>query len=189
MSTAVTQHQMVEGWAGSHWQLDRAQSSAEFRVEHFWGLITVAGHFDRFDGTLDVDADGTPLIALTIDAASLDTGNATRDRHLRSVDFFAVTEHPEVHFNSSDVTDTDDGVLQVSGELEAAGKRIPISADARLRPLDQQTIEIEATATADHRQLGMTWSPLGMLRPPATLHVKARLARRTNTASAGGDRQ
>ena len=73
-------------------------------------------------------------------------------------------------------------------ELEAAGKRIPISFDARLRPLDEQTIEIEATATADHRQLGMTWSPLGMLRPPATLHVKARLVRRTNATSTGGDR-
>jgi hypothetical protein len=36
-------------------------------------------------------------------------------------------------------------------------------------------LEIEATTTVDHRLLGMTWSPLGMIRPPATLHVKARL--------------
>ncbi len=188
MSTKVTQHQ-VEGWAGSHCQLDRSHSSAEFRVKHFWRLITVAGHFDRFDGSLDVDADGTSLITLTIDAASLDTGNATRDRHLRSADFFAVTEHPEVRFSSSAVTDTGDGRLAVSGELEAAGKRIPIGFDARLRPLDEQTIEIEATASADHRRLGMTWSPLGMLRPPATLHVKARLARRADPPRAGGDRR
>jgi polyisoprenoid-binding protein YceI len=188
MSTAVTPEQTLESWAGSHWQLDRAQSTAEFRVKHFWRLITVVGHFDRFDGTLDFDADGT-RVALTIDAASLDTGNATRDRHLRSADFFAVTEHPEVQFTSSAVTDTGDGRLAVSGELEAAGKRIPIGFDARLHPLDQQTIEIEAIATADQRQLGMTWSPLGMLRPPATLHVKARLARRTDTPSVGGDRR
>jgi len=184
MSTAVTHHQMVEGWAGSHWQLDRSHSSAEFRVKHFWGLITVAGHFDRFDGTLDFDADGTPHIVLTIDADSLDTGNAKRDLHLRSGDFFDVADHPQARFNSSTVTDAGDELLHVSGELEAAGKRIPISFDARVRQLDQRTIEVKATATADHRQLGMNWSPLGMLRAPATLLVKARLTQRPETVTA-----
>jgi polyisoprenoid-binding protein YceI len=76
MSTAITHQDTIEDWAGSHWRLERAESVAEFRVKHFWGLITVVGHFDRFDGTLDVDADGTPHIVLTIDADSLDTGNA-----------------------------------------------------------------------------------------------------------------
>ena len=167
----------------SHWQLDPAQSTVEFRVKHFWRLITVVGHFDRFDGNLEIDADGTHRIALTIDADSLDTGNPTRDRHLRSEDFFDITEHPQVHFTSSTVTDTGDGLLHVNGELEAAGKQIPISFDARLRTLDQRTIETEATASADHRRLGMTWSPLRMVRPPATLHVKARLTQQTDTPS------
>ncbi len=184
MSTAITHQDTIEDWAGSHWRLERAESVAEFRVKHFWGLITVVGHFDRFDGTLDVDADGTPHIVLTIDADSLDTGNVKRDLHLRSADFFDVAEHQQVRFNSSTVTGAGDELLHVSGELEAAGKRIPISFDGRLRQLDQRTIEGEATATADHRQLGMNWSPLGMLRAPATLLVKARLTRQTETGTA-----
>jgi len=172
----------------SHWQLDPAQSTAEFRVKHFWGLITVVGHFDRFDGSLEIDADGARRIALTIQADSLDTGNSTRDRHLRSADFFDVTEHPQVHFTSSTVTEAGDDLLHVSGELKAAGKQIPMSFDARLRTLDQRTIEIEATATADHRQLGMTWSPLKMVRPPATLHVKAHLTQ-SDTPGGGGEQR
>jgi polyisoprenoid-binding protein YceI len=173
----------------SHWQLDPAQSTAEFRVKHFWGLITVVGHFDRFDGSLEIGAEGTYRIALTIDADSLDTGNSTRDRHLRSADFFDVTEHPQVHFASSTVTEAGDDLLHVSGQLEAAGKQIPVSFDARLHTLDKRTIELEATATADHPQLGMTWSPLRMVRPPATLHVKAHLTRQTDTPSGEGEQR
>jgi YceI-like domain len=52
------------------WRLDRARSSVEFGVPHFWGLVTVKGHFDRYQGTLDLQAE--PAVRLTIEADSLD---------------------------------------------------------------------------------------------------------------------
>ena len=155
------------------WRLDPARSTAEFRVKHFWGLITVTGHFDRFDGVYAVSANGG-RIELTIDADSLDTGNPRRDRHLRSSEFFDAEEHPQTRFRSTSVVDAGKGRLHVDGTLEAAGKSVPLSLDATVRELDG-ALEIEATTTVDHRLFDMTWSPLGTLRSPATLHVRARL--------------
>ncbi|HEY2935344.1 MAG TPA: YceI family protein [Gaiellaceae bacterium] len=178
MSTVSTDHQHTEARTGTRWQLDAAaQSTVEFRVRHFWGLITVTGRFDRFDGSLALAADGTRQIELTIDADSLDTGHSRRDAHLRSADFFDVAGQPKVRFTSTRVVDQGDGrLLRVAGDLEAAGKRIPMAFDVLVRELDDG-LELETTTTADHRALGMTWSPLGMLRAPSTLYVKARLRR------------
>ena len=79
--------------APTRWSVDRDETSVEFAVKTFWGLATVRGRFDRFGGSYEVGPDGTK-IELTIDADSLDTGNGTRDKHLRSTDFFDVAEHP-----------------------------------------------------------------------------------------------
>jgi polyisoprenoid-binding protein YceI len=77
-------------------------------------------------------------------------------------------------FRSNSIVDAGDGTLHVNGELEAAGKTVPLNFDATVREIADE-LEIEATTTVDHRLLDMTWSPLGALRAPATLHVKARL--------------
>ena len=71
------------------WRLDPRRSSVEFRAGHLWGLLTVKGHFDCYEGRLDLSAD--PAIELTIDAASVQSRNRKRDQHLRSTDFFADT--------------------------------------------------------------------------------------------------
>ena len=106
--------------APARWAIDSERTSVEFAVKTFWGLATVRGRFDRFDGSYDVGPDGTK-IELTIDSDSLDTGNRTRDKHLRSTDFFQVTEHPYVRFTSTRVYDLGGGILHVVGHLEAAG--------------------------------------------------------------------
>ena len=111
---------------------------------------------------------------LTINAASLDTGNRRRDEHLRSADFFDTERHPEVHFVSSQVSDAGDGRLHVEGELCAAGDRVSLKLEPTLRHVEDQ-IELDASTTVDQRQLGMTWSPLGMARTPTALTVHARL--------------
>ena len=90
-----------------------------------WGLLPVRGRFDRFDGSYDVGPDGT-TIELTIDADSLDTGNAKRDEHLRSSDFFDVDDHAQVRFASTRVHQAGDGMLHVVGDLEVAGIVVPV---------------------------------------------------------------
>src|SRR5437763_16259537 len=79
------------GLAAGTWRLDPSRSSVEFHVRHFFGLITVKGHFDRYQGTLQLS--GRPAVSLIAEADSLDTNNKQRDKHLRSDDFFDVAEH------------------------------------------------------------------------------------------------
>jgi polyisoprenoid-binding protein YceI len=161
---------------GSCWQLDLVRSRAEFRVKHLWGLATVTGYFEDFGGALTVAADGELEIELRIDAESVATGNLQRDAHLRSTDFFDVANHPLVHFSSYRIVAAESGRrLHVVGELEAAGRRVPLELDADVQ-IRGDELEIEATTAVDQRRLGMTWNRLGV-RSPAVLVVSAVLVR------------
>ena len=171
MSSTLTEAQKTVEW----WMADPTRTTVEFEVEHFWGLHTVRGRFRRFDGVYVVGTAG-PEIELTIDAASIDTGISACDRHLRSADFFDVDEHPQVRFTSTRVDGLGNGRVHVSGELEAAGARVPVAFDATLRVIDGE-LELEATTTVDQRRIGMSQGPLRNVRPTAKLHVKTRLVR------------
>ena len=158
------------------WCLDPRRSSVEFHVRHFYGLMTVKGHFDRYEGTLALASD--PAVRLSIDADSLDTGQAKRDAHLRSAHFFDVERHPQVSFLSESAA-LQNGTLRVHGQLHAAGKQVPADVDATVSLVDGEP-EIEAVTHVDHRALGMTWSPLGILRAPSKLIVRGRLIRQAD---------
>ena len=161
------------------WRLDPLRSSVEFRVGHFWGLATVSGSFDEYGGQLDLSA--APAIELTLDAASVQTGNRKRDQHLRSPDFFDAGNYPRVRF-LSDAVELHGDTLKVRGSLSARDRSIPLELDAQLRQIDGE-LEIEAITTAQHRELGMTWSPLGMIPPRSQLLVKAHLIPKPNGAA------
>jgi polyisoprenoid-binding protein YceI len=161
----------------THWSVDSEKSSVEFAVKTFWGLLTVRGRFERFDGWYSADP-GRESIELTIDADSLNTANGKRDAHLRSLDFFGVAEHPQVRFASTHVHNVGDGTLHVHGALEAAGVVIPLEFDATVRELGEE-LEVEAETTVDPRRFGMSSGHAGMIRPPARLHITARLSART----------
>src|SRR3954470_19964413 len=134
------------------WALDPERSSVEFHVRHFYGLMTVKGHFDRYDGSLNLGE--RPALALTIDADSLDTKHAKRDAHLRSDEFFDIADHPDVRF-LADTVSFNDGTLTARGELRAGGRSVPLDVEATVQQIGDE-FEVEATATVDHRELGMT---------------------------------
>jgi len=157
----------------TRWRIDPDRSSVEFHVKGFWGMATVKGRFSRYHGTLDLSAQ--PAIELTIEADSLDTTNEKRDTHLRSPDFFDAGKHPYVRFVSQSAT-LDGERLHVRGRLHARGSSIPLELNATLRSIGDD-LEIEAATEADHRQLGMTWNRMSMIRTPTKLVVTGRLVR------------
>lgn len=159
--------------AATRWTLDCARSTATFRVRTYWGAHTVEGRFDRIEGSY-VRGGADPRIELTIDADSLDTGNRLRDLHLRGERFFRVESHPQVRFESTSVVERGDGKLDVTGCLEAGGRKLPLTLAATIAKHGEE-LEIETTTTIDQRELGMIYSPFAMIRSPATLHVVARL--------------
>jgi polyisoprenoid-binding protein YceI len=153
------------------WEIDPRRSSIGFRVRSMWGLVTVSGYFDDYSGELDLSA--APAIELTIEAASVNTGNPRRDQHLRSSDFFDAENHPRVRFVSDRVR-LRGGTLEVTGSLSACGNAIPLELEAQVRHHDGG-LELVSTTTVRHRELGMTWSPLGVISPRSELIVRAHL--------------
>jgi len=155
------------------WHIDPERSSVEFEVPSNWGLSKVRGRFGRYTGTLDLG--GEPAIELTIEADSINTGNARRDKHLRSQTFFDAENYPHVRFVSDSAT-LEGEQLTVTGGLSAANRSEPLHLVATLRRVGDE-LEIEATVAIDQRRLGMTYTMLGAIRTPATLTVRGRLVR------------
>jgi polyisoprenoid-binding protein YceI len=153
------------------WELDSARSQIAFAVPFWWGFGTVRGRFTRYTGRLDLRR--RPAIELTIDAASVDTGNARRDRRLRSEEFFAVARHPYVRFVSRAVR-LDGGRLAAPGDLIARGARIDVEVEAAVSAVDGE-YQLEAETFVMHSGLGMTWNPTQITRPWSKLIVGGRL--------------
>lgn len=168
---SATESIATESTVSGHWRIDPARSRVEFHAATLWGLVEVKGHFERYEGSLDLER--TPAIELVIDARSLSTKNRFRDRHLRSADFFDVKSHPEVRFVSETAT-VDGEQLKLRGRLYAAGKSEPIELDGRLRRVGDE-FEVDARTSTDQRKLGMSHGVLGMIPTPSTLIVHGRL--------------
>jgi polyisoprenoid-binding protein YceI len=174
MSTdTITTPSRTQSSPQGRWRIDPARSRVEFRARTLWGLVTVKGRFERYEGSLDLQR--TPAIELTIDAASLNTDLGFRDRHLRSADFFDVEHHPEVRFVSDSAT-LEGKRLTVRGRLHAAGESLPLELDGSLLQIGDE-LEVDARTHGDHRKLGMSHGLLGMIPTPSELIVTGRLVR------------
>jgi polyisoprenoid-binding protein YceI len=152
---------MVAALAHGAWELDPDRSSIGFAVPYWWGFGTVKGRFTRYAGHLDLRR--RPAIELTIDAASVDTGNARRDHRLLSDEFFAVARSPYIRFVSR-VVRLDDDRMSVLGDLIARGSQIDIEVDAAVSAGDGE-YELDAETFVMHSGLGLTWNPMGITRP------------------------
>ncbi len=82
----------------------------------------------------------------------------------------------------SDSVDPQGDTLRVRGRLSARGHSIPLELDAQVREVDGE-LEIEAATTAPHRELGMTYSPVGMIPRRSELVLKGRLMSGTDGAA------
>jgi polyisoprenoid-binding protein YceI len=105
------------------WSLDQAHSEIGFKVRHLM-IAHVKGTFKTFDATIYTTAKdfSTAEIDLWIDASSINTGDAKRDEHLKSADFFDVQNHKQITFISSTFGKPDqDGNLEIWGELSMRG--------------------------------------------------------------------
>jgi polyisoprenoid-binding protein YceI len=104
------------------WQIDPDHSSFQFKVRHLM-VSNVKGDFTKVKGAVTMDdKDISNLnVELTIDAASVNTGHAQRDEHLRASDFFDVAKYPTITFVSKKVVKDGPDRLKVTGDLTIHG--------------------------------------------------------------------
>jgi polyisoprenoid-binding protein YceI len=156
------------------WSSEPAGSRVEFAVKTMWGLATVKGHFERFHGQLEVLPQGARA-ELTIEAASLDTGHAKRDAHLRSADFFDVSNHPTLSFSASAITPRSGEDLTISGDLTVAGKVVRLQLPVRVTRGEHGRLHLSTMATVPREHAGMTWNRGGMIRGDVGLTAELEL--------------
>ena len=140
-TTTTTALPLTEG----AWAIDTAHSAINFSVRHL-GLAKVRGRFTDFTGTVLVgDTVETTQVTADIALASVDTGTADRDAHLRSSDFFDVETQPQMSFRSTAVREDGDGDgYTLDGDLTIAGVTKPVSLEVEFfgvesYPMDDST--------------------------------------------------
>jgi polyisoprenoid-binding protein YceI len=112
---------------GATWDIDKSHSHIGFKVRHLV-ISKVRGTFNQFKGTVSFDDSNIETLKteLEIDVASIDTGDAKRDKHLRSADFFDAKNHPKMIFKSTRVKKAGKGKLEVFGTLSMKGVTKPV---------------------------------------------------------------
>lgn len=108
--------------AATTYEIDPVHSTLVFRAKRM-GVVYVYGAFRDIAGTIEVPGDDLTKgrVSITVETASIDTGNERRDDHLRSPDFLNSAEIPLMSFESTEVKATGEGTLEVTGRLSLHG--------------------------------------------------------------------
>jgi polyisoprenoid-binding protein YceI len=128
-------------------------------------VTTVRGSFSEFAGTAHLDAADPPAssVELRIRTATVDTGVADRDAHLRSPDFLDVERYPEIVFRSTEVEEIDDDLYRVTGDLSIKDVTRPVSVDfaltgSALDPFGNLRVGFEGALAIKRSDWGLTWN-------------------------------
>lgn len=105
--------------------VDNVHSSVLFRIKHN-NVSYFYGRFNAFSGTFAIDGEST-MLDITVDAASVDTANEGRDKHVKSQDFFSVKEFPTVTFKSASAKKGAGEAIEVAGNLTFHGVTKPLT--------------------------------------------------------------
>lgn len=142
------------------YRIDPAASTIALTTRHLFGLAGVRGSFDVTGGRVTVDeqagaAESKAEVEVTVDAGSVDTGNAGRDKAVRSPAFLDSEAHPNITFRSTGVGREDESWI-VRGEVTARGAAAPV--DLRVVELRETAggVYVRAAATVDRYAHGMT---------------------------------
>jgi polyisoprenoid-binding protein YceI len=147
------------------WQIDQDHSNVAFKVRHMM-VSNVKGDFRRFSGVVDIDSrDVTKSkVAVNIDTASVNTGVAKRDEHLKGADFFDAGKYPTMTFVSRKVTRAGKDRLKVSGVLTLHGitKEVVLDVEglngAAKDPWGNLRRGATASTRISRRDFGLTWN-------------------------------
>jgi polyisoprenoid-binding protein YceI len=143
--------------------IDPAHTSVEFVGRHLM-ITKVRGRFPEVSGTITIaEEPGQSHVEVDIDVASVETGNADRDEHLRSGDFFDADNHPTMSFRSTSVGAVRSGSWLVTGDLTVRGVSHPVTLQVNFEgagasPAGDDRIAFTAAGEVNREDWGLTWN-------------------------------
>jgi polyisoprenoid-binding protein YceI len=162
MTTTTTTTEVA---ATTIWNIDPVHSHAAFKVRHMM-ISNVKGEFKGVTGTLKLNSEDLTKsgVDVSIDAAAVNTGDAQRDAHLKSADFFDVEKFPALTLKSNRISKNKDGVLTVAGDLTIHGvtRNVVFEVEGPSTPMKDPwgntRIGLSATTRINRKDFGLTWN-------------------------------
>lgn len=142
----------------TNWKIDNAHSEITFKVKHMM-ISTVTGHFDEFNANVVTNGDDFKEAKFDFSAKidSINTKNKDRDAHLKSEDFFAAEQYPELKFVSKsfngDKLVGDLTIKNVTKEVELDVDFNGIAVD----PYGQTKAGLEIEGQINRKDFNLTW--------------------------------
>ena len=148
------------------WTIDKVHTHVGFSAKHMM-VSTVRGQFREYRGTVRLDPKDFTRSSFEgeIDVASIDTGVADRDNHLRSNDFFDAPNHPKITFKSTRIEHKDEGEFRVHGDITIRGVTRPIALDVEFlgtskNPYGKTVAGLSAHGTLNRKDFGVSFNAL-----------------------------
>lgn len=145
------------------WEIDGVHSEVSFRIRHL--VSQVRGSFREFAVRVETNEanPAASTVSFTIQAASIDTGNADRDKHLRSADFFDVEKFPTITFVSSKIVPKSTTLFHVTGTLTMHGVSkeitLPVEFAGTMKdPMGNTKAGFETSTTLNRKDYGIVWN-------------------------------
>ena len=162
VAAALTAAVSFSAVAADTYMLDPTHTYPSFEADHFGGLSVWRGKFTKSSGTVTLDrAAKTGTVDVTVDPASVQTGNPKLDEHLQSDAFFDVTKYPSVTYKGTDIKFDGDKPVEVIGSLTMHGITKPLnltvdSFKCMQHPvLKREVCGVEASAHFNRADYGM----------------------------------
>jgi polyisoprenoid-binding protein YceI len=145
------------------YKIDPEHSTVMFRVRHLVGHVT--GSFDKFQGEFTYEP-GNPKVwkaSATIDASSVNTKVAARDKHLRSDDFFSVESYPNLSFVSTKLTGAKGDHAKLVGKLTILDTTKTVALDLEIGGVEKgndgrEHAAFTAKTKLNRKDFGLTWN-------------------------------
>lgn len=148
------------------WTLDKVHSSFAFSVKHMV-VATARGRFTDFTVDADINEDDLTKsqATVTVDIGSVDTGEAGRDNHLKSADFFNHEEHPQMTFISKQIESKGGNEYRLVGDLTIRGITKPVTLDGEVNgpvkdPYGNERLGITGEGKINRKDFGLNWNAL-----------------------------
>lgn len=146
------------------WVVDPTHSEIVFKVKHMM-FTNVSGNFAKFDASVVTEDDNfdNAKFDFSADVESVSTGNADRDNHLRSGDFFDAENFPKMTFTSTGFTQKSGDDYTLTGDLTIRDVTAPVTLDVEFGgtakdPWGNVKAGFSATGKLNRKDFGLTWN-------------------------------